>query len=57
MLRVSDILSFLTHDALKANLSTIDTILGRYGEVMTWEMKAGCMGKREFALDNASQRN
>ncbi|KAH6914431.1 HAD-like domain-containing protein [Coprinopsis sp. MPI-PUGE-AT-0042] len=27
---------------------TKDTILGRHGEVMTWEMKAGCMGKPEL---------
>lgn len=32
-----DLLAFIT-----------DKILGRYGKEMTWEIKAGCMGKREL---------
>lgn len=26
----------------------VDSILGQYGKEMTWDMKAGCMGKRVY---------
>lgn len=26
----------------------LDEILGKYGKEMTWDIKAGCMGKRAF---------
>jgi len=33
----------------RANGVTLkDKILGRYGKEMTWDIKAGCMGKREI---------
>lgn len=28
----------------------IDSILSRFGKEMTWDMKAGCMGKRMLLL-------
>jgi pseudouridine-5'-monophosphatase len=37
---------FGTHLSILSALS--DTILAQYGKKMTWDIKAGCMGKREL---------
>jgi len=35
-------------DSEKVYSDVTNTILGRYGKEMTWDMKAGCMGKRRL---------
>ncbi|KZP19813.1 hypothetical protein FIBSPDRAFT_1045244 [Athelia psychrophila] len=34
-------------DSEKVYTEVTNNILGKYGKEMTWEMKAGCMGRRE----------
>ena len=34
---------------------SIDEILGTYGKEMTWDIKAGCMGKRKFVIGRSAK--
>ena len=34
---------------------SIDEILGTYGKEMTWDIKAGCMGKRKFVIERSTK--